>query len=100
MQTHATGETTMSTFIDMEGTRTLCLCCGEVWPIAEVRANEGRRFIRQGATLAACPSCGGTRPKTLTPERLRMLEDFGGLAAVCGEDIEAFGWLLEVFKRV
>ncbi len=90
----------MSTFIDMEGTRTICLCCGEVWPIAEVKANAGARFIRDGATLACCPSCGGTRPDSITPERLRMLEDFGGLAAVCGEDIEAFGWLLEVFKRV
>ncbi|MEJ7637345.1 MAG: hypothetical protein WKF75_04965 [Singulisphaera sp.] len=90
----------MSTFIEMKGTRALCICCGEVWTIAEVMANEGARFIRHGATLAACPTCGGTRPKTLTPGRLRMLEDFGGLAAACGADIEAFGWFLEVFKRV
>jgi hypothetical protein len=90
----------MNTFIDMEGTRTLCLCCGDVWPIAEVRTNAGARFIRHGATLAACPTCCGTRPESLAPERLRMLEEFGGLAAVCGDDIEAFGWLLEVFKRV
>ena len=90
----------MSTIIEMEGTRTLCLCCGEAWPIAKVRANEGARFIRHGATLAACPTCRGTRPSSITPERLRMLEDFGELAAVCGEDIESFGWLLEVFKRV
>ncbi len=90
----------MSTFLEMQGTRTLCLCCGEVWPIAEVRANEGARFIRHGSTLLACPTCSGTRPRTLTPERLHMLEDFAGLAAVCGEDLEAFGWLLEVFQRV
>jgi hypothetical protein len=85
---------------DMNGTRTICLCCGEGWAIAEVAEDDGRRFIRRGCLIGACPACGGTRPPALDPERRRMLDTFAGLAAACGEDLGAFGWFLEVFKVI
>jgi hypothetical protein len=84
--------------IDMNGTKTLCLCCGQVWKIAEVREDDGRRFVRRGCVVAACPECGGTRPAALSADRRSTLETFTGLAAACGDDLEAFGWFLEAFK--
>ncbi|RUL86985.1 hypothetical protein [Tautonia sociabilis] len=85
---------------EMNGTRTICLCCGKEWAIAEVAEDDGKRFIRRGCLIGACPACGGTRPERLAEDERRRLDTFSGLAAACGEDLEAFGWFLEVFKVI
>lgn len=85
--------------VSMTGTKVICHCCGATWTVAEVRG-DSRPFIRRGCVIGACPECLGTRPNGLEQGRREELERFAGLAAVCGDHLEEYAWLLELFRIV